>query len=141
MYLDYTDAPGRYSIGPAPFEEGKQYQGRGAGGGFGQPGPAGQAPASQGIAAIDPETGEVKWRFELQQGSLQSGVLATAGGVVFAASSEGNFFALDAKTGKALWHFAAGSSLPSSPMSYAVDGKQYIAVSAANVLYSFALPD
>jgi len=141
MYLDYTDAPGRYSIGPAPFEEGKQYQGRGAGGGFGQPGPAGQAPASQGIAAIDPETGEVKWRFELQQGSLQSGVLATAGGVVFAASSEGNFFALDAKTGKALWHFAAGSSLPSSPMSYAVDEKQYVAVSAANVLYSFALPD
>ena len=61
--------------------------------------------------------------------------------MVVAASGEGNFLALDAKTGKALWHFAAGSSLPSSPMSYSVDGKQYVAVSAANVLYSFALPD
>jgi alcohol dehydrogenase (cytochrome c) len=67
--------------------------------------------------------------------------MATAGGLVFAASQEGNFMALDAKTGKALWRFGAGSSIPSSPMSYSVDGQQYVAVSSANVLYAFALPE
>ena len=49
--------------------------------------------------------------------------------------------ALDAKTGKPLWRFGAGGSIPSSPMSYSVDGKQYVAVSSANVLYAFALPE
>lgn len=139
MYFMYYDGPGRYSIGPAPFEPGKQYQGRGSGGGFGAP--TGDAPPSQGVAAVDPETGKVQWRFELAQNSLAAGVLATGGGVLFAASGEGNFIALDQKTGKALWRFGAGGNIPSSPMSYSVDGKQYVAVSSANVLYSFALPD
>jgi outer membrane protein assembly factor BamB len=90
--------------------------------------------------AFDPESMKVQWKFELAQNSLSSGVLATGGGILFAASGEGNFIALDAKTGKALWSFAAGASIPSSPMSYAVDGKQYVAVSSSNVLYAFALP-
>ncbi len=141
MYLMYYDGPGHYSIGPAPFEEGKQFQGRGTGGGFGPPPNNGQAPPSQGLMAFDPESGKVQWKFELAQNALQPGLLSTAGGIVFAASEEGSFIALDAKTGKALWRFGAGASIPSSPMSYAIDGKQYVAVSSANVLYSFALPD
>jgi alcohol dehydrogenase (cytochrome c) len=141
MYFMYYDGPGRYSIGPAPFEPGKQYQGRGTGGGFGPPAADGQAPPSQGVMAFDPETGKVQWKYELTQNGLTHGVLATAGGVVFAASQEGNFMALDAKSGKALWRFGAGASIPSSPMSYSVDGKQYVAISSANVLYSFALPE
>lgn len=140
MYFMYYDGPSRYSIGPAPFEPGKQFQGRGSGGGF-RP-PAGDAePPSQGVMAFDPESGKVQWKFELAENALQPGVLATAGGVVFAASNEGNFIALDARSGKALWRFGAGASIPSSPMSYSIDGKQYVAVSSANVLYSFALPD
>ena len=141
MYFAYYDGPGRYSIGPAPFEEGKQFQGRGNGGGFGPPPADGQAPPSQGVMAFDPESMKVQWKFELAQNSLSAGVLATAGNVLFAASGEGHFIALDAKTGKALWSFAAGAGIPSSPMSYSVDGKQYVAVSSSNVLYSFALPD
>ncbi|HXJ42106.1 MAG TPA: PQQ-dependent dehydrogenase, methanol/ethanol family, partial [Bryobacteraceae bacterium] len=141
MYFAYFDGPGNYSIGPAPFEPGRQFQGRGTGGGFGAPAANGQAPPSQGVQAFDPETSKTVWKFELSQNSLSPGVMATAGGVVFAASAEGNFFALDAKTGKALWKFGAGAAIPSSPMSYSVDGKQYVAVSSANVLYSFALPD
>jgi alcohol dehydrogenase (cytochrome c) len=140
MYFMYYDGPGRYSIGPAPFEPGKQYQGRGTGGGFGPPAADGQAPPSQGVMAFDPETGKPKWKFELAQNGLQPGVLATAGGLVFAASAEGNFMALDASTGRELWRFAAGATIPASPVSYSVDGKQYLAVSSANVLYSFALP-
>jgi outer membrane protein assembly factor BamB len=136
----YYDGPGRYTSGPAPYEAGKIYQGSGSDD-WSVPEPKGQAPPSTGIVAIDPETGAAQWRFELAESSLQPGVLSTAGGLVFAASPEGNFLALDARTGKALWRFGAGATIPSSPMSYSVDGKQYVAVSSANVLYSFALPD
>jgi glucose dehydrogenase len=76
----------------------------------------------------------------LTQNSLSAGVLATAGGLVFVASREGNFLALDARSGKALWHFGTGAEIASSPMSYAVDGRQYVAVSSAGALFSFALP-
>lgn len=138
-YVAYHDGGARYIYGPAPFEPGKQFWGRGSGG-FGPP-PAGQAPDTSGVEAVDPETGKVQWKFELVQGSLSSGVLATAGNVVFAASREGNLIALDARTGKALWHFGAGAEIPSSPMSYSVNGRQYVAVSSAGVLYSFALPE
>ena len=141
MYFMYYDGPGRYSIGPAPFEPGKQYQGRGTGDPFSAPPPTGQAPASQGIMALDPETGKAVWKFELTKNGLSPGVLSTAGGLVFAASWEGGFMALDAKTGKLLWKFGAGANIPSSPISYAVDGKQYVAISTANVLYSFALAE
>jgi alcohol dehydrogenase (cytochrome c) len=68
-------------------------------------------------------------------------VLATAGGVVFAATPEGNLIALNARTGALLWHVQTGGTIASSPMSYSVDGKQFIAISAGAVLYSFALPE
>lgn len=139
LYLAYHDGGGRFSSGPAPFEAGKEFFGRGSFGGFGAP--PGQAPDTSGIMAIDVETGKVQWTFELVQNSLQAGVLATGGGIVFAGSAEGNLIALDAKTGKALWHFEAGAIIPSSPMSYAVNGRQYVAISTANVLYSFAVPE
>ncbi|MCU1263392.1 MAG: hypothetical protein JWO80_6277 [Bryobacterales bacterium] len=141
MYFMYYDGPSRYSIGPAPFEPGKQFQGRGSGGGFSPPPADGVEPPSQGVMAFDPESGKVQWKFELAENALQPGVLATGGGIVFAASGEGNFMALDARSGKALWRFGAGASIPSSPISYSVEGKQYVAVSSANVLYSFVLPE
>ena len=139
LYVVYHDGSGSYTSGPAPYEPGRQFWGRGAGRG---PGPPSTPQAeSQGVVALDPETGKAVWRYELTENSLSAGVLATAGGVVFAASRDGNFIALDARSGKALWHFQAGAEIPSSPMSYAVDGKQYIAISTANVLFSFALPE
>jgi len=139
LYVVYHDGAGSYTSGPAPYEPGRQFWGRGAGRG---PGPPSTPQAeSQGVVALDPETGQAVWRYELTENSLSAGVLATAGGVVFAASRDGNFIALDARTGKALWHFQAGAEIPSSPMSYAVDGKQYVAISSANVLFSFALPE
>jgi mono/diheme cytochrome c family protein len=76
----------------------------------------------------------------VEGGTLPGRVLATAGGLVFAASRESNFLALDARSSKALWHFGAGAEIASSPMSYAVDGRQYIAVSSGGALFSFALP-
>lgn len=139
MYFMYHDGPEKYVSGPEPFEPGAQYNGRGTR----RPaflGP-GEAPPSDGIQAFDPDTGKTQWRFPLSQGGLSPGLLATAGGVVFAASSEGNFLALDAKTGKPLWHFTTGVGIESSPMSYSVGGKQFVAITSSNVVYSFGLPE
>jgi outer membrane protein assembly factor BamB len=83
----------------------------------------------------------VKWKFPISYLSAAPGLLATGGGLVFVGTTEGNLIALDGKSGESLWHFRTGAAIASSPMSYAVDGKQFIAVSAGNVLYSFALPD
>ena len=55
--------------------------------------------------------------------------------------ADGNLIALDSKTGTLLWRFQTGGRIGASPMTYSVDGKQFVAVSAGNVLYSFALPD
>jgi alcohol dehydrogenase (cytochrome c) len=133
VYLAFQESAQRYFSAPQPFEPGRQYPG-GRGAATGQRG-------SAGIKAIDPDTGKTMWEFKLYQGSLTSGVLATAGGIVFAASREGHLIALDAKTGRFLWRFQTGAAIEASPMSYAVGGKQFVAVSSGNALYSFALPD
>jgi PQQ-dependent dehydrogenase (methanol/ethanol family) len=138
-YLVYHDSPGNFSAGQQAYEAGRQYQGRGNGGGFGGP-PAGAAPNTQGVMAIDPETGKVQWKFELSQAALPPGLLATAGNVVFAATTEGSFIALDAVSGKLLWRYNTGGALAASPISYAVDGRQYVAISGTGAVFSFALP-
>jgi alcohol dehydrogenase (cytochrome c) len=66
--------------------------------------------------------------------------MGTRSGLVFAATAEGQFIALDAKTGRPLWNFRVGGPITASPISYAVDGQQFVAVSAGNMVYSFALP-
>ena len=92
------------------------------------------------IRALDPATGDVKWSTPIQVGSHAAGVLATAGNVVFAASKEGNFMALDAVSGKMLWSYYTGAQMRASPMAYAVDGKQYIAIANDSSLLTFTLP-
>ena len=92
------------------------------------------------IRALDAATGETRWNFPIQDGSSATGVLATAGGLVFASGADGNLIGLDAGSGKLLWHYSTGERIRSSPMSFAVDGRQYIAVSAGSVLFAFALP-
>jgi len=133
LYLMTGESGQRYIRTPSEYQAGKQYA-SGAARGLGEP-------AIAAIKALDPETGDVKWTYPVSRGSLAAGVLATGGGVVFAATPEGNLIALNARTGAALWRFQTGATIAASPMSYAVDGKQFIAISAGAVLYSFALPD
>ena len=97
-------------------------------------------PSTSSILAVDPATGETKWNFELIAGSA-SGLLATAGGLVFGGDGDGNFMAIDARAGKPLWRFQTGGSVRGSPISYRFRGKQYIAVAAGNALLTFALPE
>ena len=123
----------------APYEAGTQYIGRAVGAATAGPKPGEPAP-SAGIKALDPETGKTMWDFKIFQGSLTNGVLATAGNVVFGSVRDGNIVALDARSGAHLWHFQTGAALAASPMSYAVQDRQFMAVAAGNTLYAFALP-
>ena len=66
--------------------------------------------------------------------------MTTAGGLVFFADDAQSFEAIDARSGKPLWHFNTGQDLSASPMSYAVLGKQYVAIAAGSDIFSFALP-
>jgi len=66
--------------------------------------------------------------------------LATAGGVVFGGSNEGNFFALDAATGKPLWDFQTGGAIEANPISFLIDDKQHVAIAAGQALFVFDLP-
>ncbi len=78
------------------------------------------------VSAFDSH-GEEKWRWRNPH-PMASSVLATAGDVVFAGTPTGEFLALDARTGEELWKFQCGSGHHGSPMTYSVDGKQYVAV-------------
>jgi alcohol dehydrogenase (cytochrome c) len=90
------------------------------------------------LRAIDPATGSVKWQFE-HNSPTWSGVLSTAGGLVFSGDAEGNFIAFDATSGKAVWHFQMGGAVYAAPMAFAVDGKEYVAIAAGSALYAFGL--
>ncbi|MCW5980374.1 MAG: PQQ-dependent dehydrogenase, methanol/ethanol family [Bryobacteraceae bacterium] len=90
------------------------------------------------IRALEVETGRLKWEFPLHSPPW-AGVLATAGGLVFSGSNEGNFFALDAATGKPLWDFQAGAQVRSNPISFLIDGRQHVAAGAGKTLFVFGL--
>lgn len=67
-------------------------------------------------------------------------MLSTAGGLVFAGEHKGQVSALEARTGRSLWHFNTGDLITASPISYAIDGQQYIAISSGTNVFAFALP-
>jgi alcohol dehydrogenase (cytochrome c) len=91
------------------------------------------------VRAYDPETLDPVWEFTMAN-ITWAGTLATAGDLVFGGGREGYFFALDAKSGDLLWRESVGGQVNAAAMSYAVDGKQYVAIAAGNSLFSFALP-
>lgn len=122
-----------FSTAPQPYEAGHAYYGSAY-----FPNDDAQ-PFWGALRAIDPDTGKLRWEWK-HPSVTWSGVLSTAGGLVFTGDAEGNFIALDAASGKALWHFQCGASVYSSPMSYAIDGKQYVAIAAGSALFAFALP-
>ena len=90
------------------------------------------------VKAIEAETGKIKWEFKLHAPPT-GGLLSTAGRLVFGGGREGNFFALDAESGKPLWHFQTGAQISANPISYLVDQKQYVAIASGQALFVFAL--
>ncbi|MGH8636987.1 MAG: pyrroloquinoline quinone-dependent dehydrogenase, partial [Burkholderiales bacterium] len=140
----------KYPVGE--WVEGQRYTGSTPPPGTVAPGRGGRGPARPAanfrteeegygaIRALDPKTGEKKWEFKMVS-FTESGVLSTAGDLVFAGGMEGNFVALDARTGERLWHVNLGGPNASGPISYAVNNKQYIVGTGQGAMFVFSLPD
>lgn len=79
------------------------------------------------LKAIDPDTGEWVWEYK-NDAPLWGGVMTTAGGLVFFGTPEGKFIALDDATGEELWSFQTGSGIVGQPVTWEMDGEQYVSV-------------
>ena len=91
------------------------------------------------IVAIDPETGDRKWEYKMVD-YTEAGVLTTASDLLFSGGRDENFYALDDRTGELLWKVNLGATIGSAPMTYSVNGRQYVAVCSGGSLYFFSLP-
>jgi alcohol dehydrogenase (cytochrome c) len=92
------------------------------------------------VMALDPRTGEKVWTYE-QFDVSDSGMLTTASDLLFTGGREGHFHALDARTGALLWRASLGGQIVMAPVTYMVDGVQYVSVISGHALVTFALRD
>jgi alcohol dehydrogenase (cytochrome c) len=90
------------------------------------------------LDAIDYKTGKVKWSHPWESG-VGPGLLSTAGNLIFTAAPNNAFAALNATTGDPLWHTRLSASVTGPPTTWALDGRQYVLVTAGDTLYAFAL--
>jgi alcohol dehydrogenase (cytochrome c) len=121
-----------YTNAPQPYRAGHDFLGS-----VYVPDPA--ARPTGALKALDALTGAEKWSFPYFS-NPNGGALSTAGGVVFAGDSDGNFIVLDARTGHDLWHVQLGAAIYSAAITFEVDGKQYVAIPSGSALFAFALP-
>jgi len=92
------------------------------------------------VIAIDPRTGEARWKFE-QFDVSDGGMLTTASDLLFTGGREGHFHGLDARTGELLWKASLGGQIVMAPITYMVDGRQYVSVISGHTLVTFGLRD
>ena len=91
------------------------------------------------LRAIDYQTGKVRWNHELGDGGSAAGVLTTDSGLTFTGDASGNVLALRTRDGATLWHSSIGH-VGNSPITYELDGRQYVLVGAGSALFAWALP-
>jgi alcohol dehydrogenase (cytochrome c) len=99
-----------------------------------------EAVGTGAVLAIDPNTGQQKWKFEMTD-VTDSGIMTTASDLLFTGGREGYFQALDARSGKLLWKTNLGGQIVAAPITFMVDGKQYVSTISGNNLVAFALRD
>ena len=92
------------------------------------------------VIAMDPRTGEARWKYE-QFDVSDGGMLTTASDLLFTGGREGHFHALDARTGELLWKASLGGQIVMAPITYMVDGQQYVSVISGHTLVTFGLRD
>jgi alcohol dehydrogenase (cytochrome c) len=93
------------------------------------------------LEAIDYRTGKIRWNHELGAGGSGAGVLTTDSGLTFTGDAHGNVLALATSDGKTLWHAGAGARMETSPITYELDGRQYVVTSSGSVVFAWALPN
>jgi alcohol dehydrogenase (cytochrome c) len=91
------------------------------------------------VVAMDPNTGERKWTHRLPSPSTEAGIMTTASNLLFSGDRDGNFYALDARDGKTIWQTNVGRSISAGPMTYMVNGKQYVSIQSGTSLFTFTL--
>ena len=132
FYVNAFDGEQLFFIRDEEYVEGEQY----TGGGGQNAGPIENYHSA--IRAIDPATGDVRWEYPIAPRST-SGLLTTAGDLVFGGTVDGYFFAIDAVSGEELWHVAVGARVHSAPLTYSVNGEQFVTIAAGNVVFTFGL--
>jgi alcohol dehydrogenase (cytochrome c) len=131
VYMNGIDWCAKAIKGPMPeYVRGKPYLGWATPSGYGDRDPIAQA--FDLVNAIDPANGQLKWRYRIPAPAV-AGLTATAGGLILTADTQGDVFALDAKTGALLNRFRLGAgAIDGGLITYAVNGKQFIAVAAGD---------
>jgi len=134
FYLLALEDCGTFFLKPEHFTEGREYYATGV--------RRSRGTKSQKILlAYDLDTRKFAWKYpQTGERDASAGTMATAAGLVFFGDNAQALEAVDAKTGTPLWHFTTGQSIRASPMSYAVRGRQYVAIAAGTDVFSFALP-
>ncbi len=134
FYFIALESCHNYFVAPEAFAEGRGYYATGV---KRVPGGA----REKKLVAYDSATGTLRWSYSLI-GDAESwaGTMSTAGGLVFFGNDAQEFEAVDAKSGRSLWKFNMGQIVHASPMSYAVNGKQFVAIAAGSDLIAFGLP-
>jgi len=94
-----------------------------------EPHPSGTIPPTGTLSAVDVDTGQIAWQYKSDL-PMVGGALATAGNLVFGGEMNGDFDAFDARSGRKLWSFNLGAGVQAPPITYSVDGVQYVAVAA-----------
>src|SRR3954449_7038621 len=91
------------------------------------------------LQAIDYKTGKIRWSHKWEGSGVRSGLLSTAGNLLFAGDPSNNLVALNAESGQPLWHANLGAAMSNAPMTFELDGTQYLVVGAGDTLYCFAM--
>ena len=123
-----------YFVKPQKFSEGHEFYATGVKSAPGQH-------RQKILKAYNLETGKLAWQYpQIGSGQSWGGTMTTASGLLFFGNDAEAFEAVDARTGQSLWHFNTGQSMHASPMSFAANGKQYVAIASGSDLFTFALP-
>jgi alcohol dehydrogenase (cytochrome c) len=134
FYVNAFDGEQEFFKRDEDYEEGERFTG--GGGQYIQP----IDTYFSAIRAINPATAEIEWEFPIQPRST-AGIMSTAGGLLFSGSVDGYFYALNAENGQELWNVSLGARVHAAPMTYSVDGQQFVTIAAGNVVFTFALRD
>ncbi len=130
-YFSSTDGCQNFYKNPGEFVEGAWYQLSGTE-------DVKSAPSKGSVIAMDPATGDIKWRYPMMRNPA-GGLLATAGGLAWIGDHAGNLIAFDGRTGKVLWRFQTGAAITAPPVTYTFEGRQYLAVAAGGTIITFGL--